>query len=213
MKVGDPEFLIRKGAFANSPEFDQILQDIIEGIHKVVWPPGNDRFVLFPGGPKKTGKNPLPDTRNGVRPIKDALIHHLEQRGWNAEQPLPIAARKKPGKIDAALEISTEPSRWFALEWETGNVSSSHRALNKMGVGLLDGALVGGVLIVPTRKMYKHLTDRVGNYEEIEPYFDLWRNIDIQEGILAVIPIEHDATDASVPRIEKGTDGWALVGQ
>lgn len=101
--------------------------------------------------------------------------------------------------------------RLFALEWETGNISSTHRALNKMTLGLLKGLLIGGVLIVPTRAMYKYLTDRVGNYPEIEPYFPLGRALRIDEGLLAVFAIEHDAVSKSAPRIPKGTDGRALL--
>jgi hypothetical protein len=100
--------------------------------------------------------------------------------------------------------------RYFAIEWETGNISSSHRALNKMAVGLLDGMLVGGILILPSRDMYRYLTDRIGNYAEIEPYFPVWKNLQIQEGVLAVIEIEHDALSVDVPPIRKGTDGRAL---
>lgn len=94
---------------------------------------------------------------------------------------------------------------------ETGNISSSHRALNKMAVGILKGILVGGVLVLPTRKMYKYLTDRIGNFSEIEPYFPLWESLDVKEGYLAVIAIEHDGVSKNVPRIPKGTDGRALL--
>jgi hypothetical protein len=99
----------------------------------------------------------------------------------------------------------------FALEWETGNISSSHRAVNKMVLGLLRGVLLGTALVLPSRKLYPYLTDRIGNYEELEPYFDVWRAVEIQEGFLAVFVIEHDAVDSSVPRIMKGTDGRALL--
>jgi len=84
-----------------------------------------------------------------------------------------IASRVKPGPIDAVKEMPD--GRYFSVEWETGNISSSHRALNKMAVGLLDGMLVGGILILPSRDMYQYLTDRIGNYAEIEPYFPFGR--------------------------------------
>ena len=70
--------------------------------------------------------------------------------------------------------------------------------------------LIGGVLILPTRSMYRYLTDRVGNYAELEPYFPIWRAIPVEEGLLAVFAIEHDAVSRSVARIPKGTDGRAL---
>jgi hypothetical protein len=79
-----------------------------------------------------------------------------------------------------------------------------------MAVGLLDGVLAGGVLILPSRDMYQYLTDRIGNYSEIEPYFPVWRNLSIEEGVIAVIEIEHDAVSLDIPAIRKGTDGRAL---
>jgi hypothetical protein len=99
----------------------------------------------------------------------------------------------------------------FALEWETGNISSSHRAVNKLVLGLLRGVFLGAALVLPNRKLYPYLTDRIGNYEELEPYFDVWRAVEIREGFLAVFVIEHDAVDSSVPTIMKGTDGRALL--
>jgi Restriction endonuclease BamHI len=50
-----------------------------------------------------------------------------------------------------------------------------------------------------------------GNYEELEPYFDVWRAVKIQEGFLAIFVIEHDQVDSNVPTLTKGTDGRALV--
>lgn len=96
------------------------------------------------------------------------------------------------------------------MEWETGNISSSHRALNKMALGLLQGTLLAGVLIVPSRDLYRYLTDRIGSISEIEPYFPLYRSIPCREGILTVMVIEHDGFRAGVGRIPKGTDGRAL---
>jgi len=95
-----------------------------------------------------------------------------------------IVTRKKPGKLDAVLYTDHGP---VALEWETGNISSSHRALNKMVVGLLNGLLICGVLVVPSRALYRFLTDRVGNMDELEPYFDMWRSVRCGAGILEVV--------------------------
>ena len=53
-------------------------------------------------------------------------------------------------------------------------------------------------------------TDRIGSYSEIEPYFPVWRNLQVKEGVLAVIEIEHDALSEGVPVIPKGTDGRSL---
>jgi hypothetical protein len=79
-----------------------------------------------------------------------------------------------------------------------------------MALGLLKGSLAAGILVVPTRDLYKFLTDRVGNMSELDPYLDLWRSIPCKNGILKIVAVEHDATDMNVPRIPKGTSGRAL---
>jgi hypothetical protein len=145
---------------------------------------------------------------SGVKPIKEACMLYLQSVGWTLESRPDVATAKTPGRIDATYPVG---DRLFALEWETGNISSTHRALNKMALGLLKGLLIGGALIVPTRAMYRYLTDRVGNYPEIEPYFPLWRALPVERGLLAVIAIEHDGASKSVERIPKGTDGRALL--
>lgn len=119
----------------------------------------------------------------------------------------PRGSGKKPGKLDAVLYTGYGP---VALERETGNISSSHRALNKMALGLLKGVLACGILVVPSRELYKYLTDRIGNMAELEPYLDLWRSIPCKEGVLEIVAIEHDATSTRVPRIPKSTSGRAL---
>jgi hypothetical protein len=158
--------------------------------------------MLYDQSGKKRGQG------SGVKPIKDAFILCLRNHGWNAPQKLDIATPRRPGPVDAAYPVG---DRFFALEWETGNISSSHRSLNKMVLGMMKGVLVGGALIVPTRAMYEYLTDRVGNYEELEPYFDLWRRASVEDGLLVVIAIEQDGVSKDVPRIPKGTNGRALI--
>ena len=197
MKIIGIEYLIRKGSSSNSEEVKRILEEVNKAVSMVVWPVGSEYFTLYPV--KKA---------NGVVPIKKNFMEHLSQNHWELEKKMEIASRRRPGKIDAVKEISD--GRFFAVEWETGNISSSHRALNKMAVGLLDGVLVGGVLVLPSRKMYQYLTDRVGNFQEIQPYFPVWRNLAITDGLLAVIEIEYDAVSLDAPQIKKGTDGRAL---
>lgn len=70
--------------------------------------------------------------------------------------------------------------------------------------------MVGGALVLPTQNLAQYLTDRVGNYEELEPYFDVWSNYQWKEGVLVIYGVEHDSTSTEVPRIRKGTDGRAL---
>ena len=201
MKIIRTEILIDAGGFSALPGWQEVQGQITEAIRSVQWPPGSGSFTLHDQPGKNRGEG------SGVKPIKDACMRNLSENGWSLETPVDVAKVKRPGKMDATRPMD---DRLFCVEWETGNISSSHRAINKMALGLLDGILVGGVLIVPTRAMYRYLTDRVGNFPELEPYFPLWRSVPVRHGILAVIAIEHDAVSKDVPRIGKGTDGRAL---
>ena len=175
----------------------QALAEIEDSIASVKWPLGSKTFALYPE-----------KHRNGVKPIKLGCMSLLTEKGWGLEKRVHLGSRIKPGKVDAVKELAD--GRFFALEWETGNISSSHRALNKMAIGLLDRVLAAGVLVLPSRSMYQWLTDRVGNYDEIRPYFPVWKSLPIDDGILAVIEVEHDEVSLSAPVILKGTDGRAL---
>ena len=135
-------------------------------------------------------------------------MQKLESYGWRSEVRLNLGVNKRPGPIDSIFQ--SNKNNLYALEWETGNISSSHRALNKMVIGLMAGELFCGFLVLPSRKMYDFLTDRVGNFQELEPYFPVWRRSDIR-GKLVIIEIEHEAESIEVPKIKKGTDGRALI--
>jgi len=203
MKIVHTEYIIRSGAFPSSPTWEQYLDEISKAIRSVVWPPGATDFRFSDEGiGRGRGEG------NGVVPIKLAFCSQLKEFGWNLETPLRIASRKNPGKLDATK--GSPDGRLVAVEWETGNISSSHRATNKMILGILKGVLCAGVLVLPTREMYRFLTDRIGNFEELSPYFDLWRAISIHDGLLVVVAVEQDGTTSSAPRIPKGTDGRAL---
>jgi hypothetical protein len=201
MKIIREETLISCGEYAKSKAWKRTRATLYKAITRVDWPRGSGKFTIYPESGKKRGEG------NGVTPIKEGLIEELTKQGWKPEQYLNITKVQRPGKLDAVLDTSYGP---VALEWETGNISSSHRALNKMAVGLLKGTLAAGILVVPTRALYKFLTDRVGNMSELDPYLDLWRSIPCKTGVLEIVAIEHDATDENVPRIPKGTSGRAL---
>jgi hypothetical protein len=202
MKIVRVETLISNGAFATSQEWQTLRASIHKAIESVEWPEGSGSFTIYPESGKKTGQG------NGVVPIKKGLINRLRTEGWAFEQVLDVTLEKSPGGLDASIRL---PSGTVGVEWETGNVSSSHRAINKMATYLLKGGLVAGILVLPTRKLARYLTDRIGNFPELIPYFDLWRSIPVAEGVLEIVAIEHDATSLNVPRIPKGTDGRALV--
>ena len=202
MKIVRTEILIDAGGVGKSKEWAKRYDEICKAIETIEWPPGSGAFTLYDEPGKEAGMG------NGVTPIKAACMARLKNDfGWSLETGIRVGTVKLKGRVDATCPMD---DRLLALEWETGNISSSHRALNKMCLGMLNGTLIGGVLILPTRTMYHYLTDRVGNIAEVEPYFPLWRAVPITAGLLAVIVIEHDAVSRDVPRIPKGTDGRAL---
>jgi len=197
MKIVREETLLSCGPYASSAAWKKTRKSLYEAITEVDWPRGAGTFTIHP---QRQG--------NGVTPIKLGLMEELEGQGWKLEEPLDIAILQRPGKLDAVLYTDYGP---VALEWETGNISSSHRALNKMALGLLKGVLACGILVVPSRELYQYLTDRIGNMAELAPYLDLWRSIPCKQGVLEIVAIEHDATSTDVPRIPKGTDGRARL--
>jgi hypothetical protein len=205
MRLIHTEQLFDVGRFSDTDAWTTIDEQIRSAIEAVHWPPGSDSFTLNGQRGKKRGEG------NGVVPIKIAWQQYLKAAGWRMEQRLPIIGSLNPGPVDAVYPIGE--NRFFCAEWETGNISSSHRALNKMLLGIMRKILVGGALIVPSREMYMYLTDRVGNYQELQPYLPVWRAFahTIDEGLLIIYVVEHDQIDPGVPRIAKGTDGRALL--
>lgn len=189
--------LISRGDFEKSQEWSVIQSEIRSAIDLIVYPPGASNFTI----------NPIRHG-NGVKPIKNACVSALQENfGWELETKITYATRS-PGRVDATKRLNGD---FFALEWETGNISSSHRAVNKMVLGLLRGVFLGSALVLPSRKLYAYLTDRISNYEELEPSFDVWRAVNINEGFLEIFVVEHDAIDSNIPTITKGTDGRALI--
>lgn len=196
MRFVDWHVLVDDG-FSATPEFARAQRDILDGIDAIRWPQGSPDFTIPP-----SQLNVRPQLRNGVKPIKDAFVELLERQGWAPEFDL----------FDAYLDYrnGTLP---FVAEWETGNISSSHRAVNRIALGMEEGRIAGGVLVLPTRDLYRHLTDRIGNFQELEPYLPLYRRWDGEPGYryLAIVTVEHDRLDPSAPYIPRGTDGRALI--
>ena len=173
------------------------MSEVAYAISAVVWPSGASQFTINPSRGKRRGQG------NGVRPIKLGCMLALEKSGWSIDE------KHHPLRLDAVKAVPG--GRFIGLEWETGNISSSHRAINRLMLGNQRGQVAAGILVVPTRDLYRYLTDRVGNLTELEPYFELWQRWPWQNGSLVIIAVEHDTTSAAVPRIEKGTDGRALI--
>lgn len=197
MKITHVETLLSYGPYSKSQEWKKTREFLHEAITRVDWPVGSGSFTIW-----------NEHHGNGVVPIKKELMLELKKdQGWLLEQPLDKNHPALCGKVDATL---TTAAGKLALEWETGNISSSHRALNKMFLGLLKGHLCGAILVVPSRAFYYFLTDRIGNEPELAPYYDLWKALPCKEGVAEIIVIEHDDLSSDQKfRIPKGTDGNA----
>lgn len=197
MKLIHEEFLIGQPDGGNSPEIAACLADIRSAIANVFWPQKSAKFSI----------RPVIDG-NGVLPIKVGFMRKLKTLGWKLEERPVLAKGLGPGKVDALKSLAQ--GRQFAAEWETGNISSSHRALNKICMGILEGHLAGGVLILPDRELYNYLTQRIGNYKELSPYFPVYRHLHAINGLLAVFAVTFDQTSDRVALIPKGMDGLSL---
>lgn len=213
MKIVETVVLLSRGEFAQSAQWAAIRETIHSAITQAEWPVGSGSFTIYPESGKKSGQG------NGVVPIKAKPMKVLKDAGWTLEYPWEVATKTgvtgkrskgtRPGDIDAAKQFD---DGLVVVEWETGNVSSSHRAINKMALGLVAEKCVAGVLILPNMKLAKYLTDRIGNIEEIRPYIPLWENLSVAEGVLELVVIEQDDDSTDVPRIPKGKDGRAKEG-
>ena len=213
MKIAEIVVLLERGAFAKSAEWAAIRNTIPAAIMQGEWPVGSGSFTIHPESGKKSGEG------NGVVPIKAKPMQVLKAAGWTLEYPWDVATKgaapgkkgkgTKPGDIDAAMQFD---KGLVVVEWETGNISSSHRAINKMALGLVTKKCVAGVLIVPNMKLAQYLTDRIGNIEEIRPYLPMWQNLAVEEGVLELVVIEQDGESRDVPKIPKGKDGRAAEG-
>ena len=197
MKIPKIRILSHSSERLNNPIYIQAKKQVENAIQQVEWPLGTGTFSIYPESGKKRGQG------NGVKPIKDNFIKDLKDQGWLTE----LAVISGLGKVDAVLKSQ---GKIAVAEWETGNVSSSHRSLNKMAFAIQQQLIIAGFLIVPCRNLAKYLTDRIGNYEELEPYFNFWLNsIASYPGVLLILGIEQDVISFDVPKIPKGTDGRA----
>lgn len=145
---------------------------------------------------------------NGVVPIKEECYRILENEyNWYREKPLAYFHdyAQKGGPIDVYKEFFTGPDIFkVGLEFETGNISSAHRSMNKLCVGIKQHELDFAFLMMPVKTMSFYLTDRVSNYEELEPYFLLLDNIPF-----VVFGFDADKYSADVPILAKGKDGMS----
>ncbi len=200
MKIIHIETILSCGSFAKSRHWAETRSTIHKAVTKCSWPPGRKRFTIYPESGKKRGEG------NGVVPIRDEFIKELRKLKWTIEGPAKNKLGQFLGDFDAVIPGPEGP---VVVEWETGNISSSHRSMNKLTMLVADGIIAAGTLVVPSRKLYVYLTDRIGNYQELEPYLKLWKSVPCKKGVLEIVVIEQDAVSKDVPRIPKTTGGRA----
>lgn len=245
MKVVRTVVVLDRGKTIDSAAWEKIHATYTEAIRAMVHPPKSKLFTIRRKTRKinKRGKVTTQWIRNGVSGIKDQFLKEMQIRNWNLEDPLNISklmesyeaaklaeelfleypskqAITEPlhnlvGDIDCSFKID---GQWrAAIEWETGNISSSHRSMNKLCLALMTSQIDVGVLIVPSRALYPHLTDRIGNWMELSPYLHFWKKIGsfVSKGLLAVTVVEHDelTDDPSVPYIGQGKAGRSAEGK
>lgn len=200
MRLVAERTVFANGSFPRSKLWERAERDVRKGIERVVWPPTTKTglFKLRPG-----------KHINGVKPVGAACIAYLRARGWRTET-LPDLLRPVLTKkdLDAVL---VERNSTVALEWETGNISSSHRAINKLLIGFHRAALKGAILVVASEDLARHLTDRVGNLPELKPYIEFWKESPVRNGVFRVFVVEHDVLDRGTRPIPKGRDGMHLA--
>ena len=212
MKIVQWDHISDQGGYSKTAAFARARSDLESAIGAVVWPAGSNDFAIFPESGKAAGEG------NGVVPIKHGFASAIQSRGWELEKKAPrpkdiedkIVKGSRPGAFDAHLTFDGDEPLPFAAEWETGNISSSHRAINRILLGIRLGYLSGGVLILPSRALAPYLTDRIGNEPELYPYRPLWAETSLAPlSYFGMVVVEHDRLSTDVPRIPKGTDGRA----
>ncbi len=184
--------LMRKCPVAEKA-YQEVEQSIIENNT-----PGEDVFIL-----NNTSKN-----CNGVVPVKERCYQILEEKYlWYREKPLYYFHddAQKGGPIDVYKEFQMPRGLFRAgLEFETGNISSAHRSMNKLCVGCQKGEIDLAMLMMPIKRMSYYLTDRVSNYEELEPYFTL-----LDSYPFIVFGFDAEVYRNQAPFLPKGRDGMS----
>lgn len=221
-----------KGRIARNADWAAVYKSYVRSIRSIDHPEGSGRLTL-------RRKVRLPNGqwhRNGVNHLRTRFLQHMVNvERWQAEQNVDIGRNRQQPQLSlypsgkryrepitsdfGGFDFLTQTPRGLrvAIEWETGNISSSHRSMNKLTIALSSGIIDAGVLIVPSRDCYEHLTDRIGNIGELSGYLQLWASakVGVQRGLLAITVVEHDAlTDnVAVPYLGMGNDGRAAQGR
>lgn len=194
--------------YAGTADYQLVYGMIVSAIQNMQNPPGSGTFLLrerAPGAKKRAGR-----TVNGVDAIKTGFMEYLRAIvGWNFEERVTSTL----GACDAVYHFQSG-RKPFIVEWETGNISSTHRATNRILTAIMRNDASGGVVILPSAEMYAHLTDRIGNFREMEPYIDLYRQLDmlsVEPYFFGYIEIEQDGLSDTISYLSGRNDGLALI--
>jgi len=221
-----------KGDLVSSADWEAIHASYVRSIKRIDFPKGSRTLTLRRKSKRRDGQW----DRNGVGYLRTRFLDYMVNReGWKAESGFELGKNRvsptlclfpelKPHQEpitsefgDFDLVIRAPKGTHVAIEWETGNISSSHRSMNKLAIALETGKIDVGVLIVPSRDLYEHLTDRIGNIGELSGYLAMWESLKggVNRGLLAVTVVEHDRlTDSKKFRyLPTGKDGRAREGR
>jgi hypothetical protein len=221
--------LFDRGAIAAHPDWQSIHTSFVRSIQSVDFPAGSGSLTLR----RKALRDDGQWDRNGVVYLKRRFLDHMVSvERWRPESGFaltssvptevtlfptmdfhsePVATRYGPFDF-----VTTGPNGLHvAIEWETGNISSSHRSLNKLAIAVKSGQIHAGLMIVPSRALYEHLTDRIGNINELSGYLSMWQGMgeSVNRGLLAVVVVEHDALIDDGDYLSVGNDGRAAQGR
>lgn len=223
--------LFDQGNVVGSPDWATFHASYVKSIQAIVHPAGSSGLKLR----RKFQKPDKQWSRNGVSFLKSEFLRNMVRQGWTGEGEVELALTRgqPPAMLYPEMTEYREPitSKFggfdfvtagpqgakIAIEWETGNISSSHRSMNKLAIALAAGILEVGVLIVPSRNLYEHLTDRIGNIGELSGYLSMWESLKatVTKGLLAITVVEQDelTDDPNFPYLPVGSDGRSRRGQ
>jgi hypothetical protein len=223
--------LFDQGQVMRSDDWKSVHESYVRAITRIDHPQGAGTLKL-----RRKVKENAQWKRNGVNYLRSRFLGHMvDEEGWKSEGGVDLARdRRQPAiKLYPSLESYREPitsdfggfdfmttaaaGTHIAIEWETGNISSSHRSMNKLAIALANDVVQVGVLIVPSRSLYEHLTDRIGNIGELSGYLSMWESmkVGVKRGLLAITVVEHDelTDDVGFPYLSVGSDGRSAEGK
>jgi hypothetical protein len=89
--------------------------------------------------------------------------------------------------FDLGLAIE---NRHFCVELETGDLGRAIMMLNKLTLGILRGVLAGGALVMLNGGHHSKCSIKKVSFAVLQMYFDVWKAVQVPEGLLVVIGAE-----------------------